>query len=48
MRLICRNGKTTKSVKTDLSSMDLEVPKDRNSEFEPEIVPKNNSDPSSI
>ena len=27
--------------------MDLEVPRDRNSEFEPEIVPKNSSDPSS-
>ena len=28
--------------------MDLEVPRDRNSEFEPEIVPKNSSDLSSI
>ena len=43
-----RNGKTTKSVKTDLGSMDLEIPRGRNSEFEPELVPKNSSDLSSI
>ena len=35
-------------MKTDLGSMDLEIPRDRNSEFEPELVPKNSSDLSSI
>lgn len=43
-----RNGKTSKSVKTDLGCMDVEIPRDRNSEFEPELVPKNSSTLSSI
>ena len=40
--------RTSKSVKTDLGCMDVEIPRDRNSEFEPELVPKNNSTLSSI
>ncbi len=43
-----QNDKTTKFVKTALGSMDLEISGDRNSEFEPEIVPKNSSDLSCI
>lgn len=35
-----RNGKTTKKVKTKLGEVDLNVPRDRNSTFEPVLVPK--------
>ena len=35
-----RNGITPKMVHTDVGSVDLEVPRDRNGEFEPRIVPK--------
>lgn len=35
-----RNGKTSKTVKTTLGEVDLEVPRDRNSTFEPVLVPK--------
>lgn len=35
-----RNGKTKKTVKTDTGELALEVPRDRNAEFEPQIVPK--------
>ena len=35
-----RNGKTKKTLKGDFGSMPLEVPRDRNSTFEPQIVPK--------
>lgn len=35
-----RNGKTKKTVKTDTGELDIEVPRDRNSEFEPQIIPK--------
>jgi len=43
-----RNGKTTKAVKTDFGKVNLEIPRDRNSEFEPELVPKHSSDLSHI
>lgn len=35
-----RNGKTHKSVKTDEGMIDLEIPRDRNSSFDPVIVKK--------
>ncbi len=35
-----RNGKTTKTVKTTLGEVELEVPRDRNSSFEPVLIPK--------
>lgn len=35
-----RNGKTSKTVKTTLGEIDLEVPRDRNSSFEPVLIPK--------
>jgi transposase-like protein len=35
-----RNGKTKKSVKTDAGEIDIEVPRDRAGEFEPQLVKK--------
>ena len=35
-----RNGKTPKVVLTEAGAVDLDVPRDRNGEFEPRIVPK--------
>ena len=35
-----RNGKASKKVKTTLGEIDLEVPRDRNSSFEPILIPK--------
>lgn len=35
-----RNGKTGKTLKTDHGDMEITVPRDRNSEFEPQIVKK--------
>lgn len=35
-----RNGKTHKSIKTDEGMIDLEIPRDRNSSFDPVIVKK--------
>lgn len=35
-----RNGKTRKSIKTDEGMIDLEIPRDRNSSFDPVIVKK--------
>jgi len=35
-----RNGTTPKRVHTDVGTVDLEVPRDRNGDFEPRIVPK--------
>jgi len=35
-----RNGKTTKTVKTGAADVSLEIPRDRNGEFEPQIVKK--------
>jgi len=35
-----RNGKTSKTVKTDQGELILEVPRDRNGEFEPQVVRK--------
>jgi putative transposase len=35
-----RNGTSRKKLQTDIGAVDLEVPRDRNGEFEPQIVPK--------
>jgi transposase-like protein len=35
-----RNGKTAKDLRTDDGPMSIEVPRDRESSFEPQIVPK--------
>jgi len=35
-----RNGKTHKTVTTDAGEIELEIPRDRNGQFEPQIVPK--------
>jgi putative transposase len=35
-----RNGKTTKKVRTESGSFELETPRDRNGEFEPELIQK--------
>ena len=35
-----RNGKSSKTLKTDYGELDISVPRDRNSEFEPRIVKK--------
>ena len=35
-----RNGKLTKTIKTDTGSFELATPRDRDSSFEPEIVKK--------
>jgi transposase-like protein len=35
-----RNGKTSKKVKTTLGEVELEIPRDRNSSFEPILIPK--------
>jgi putative transposase len=35
-----RNGKTSKTVKTTLGEVELEVPRDRNGSFEPVLIPK--------
>lgn len=43
-----RNGYTEKTVKTQYGEMKLEVPRDRNGEFEPVVVPKNKRDISGI
>lgn len=35
-----RNGKTSKTVMGDQGEMKLEIPRDRNGEFEPELIKK--------
>src|SRR5690606_27506128 len=34
------NGKTSKTVKTTLGEINLEIPRDRNGSFEPVLIPK--------
>lgn len=43
-----RNGYTTKTVRSELGPVQLEIPRDRKSEFEPKIVPKYKRDVSGI
>ncbi|SNT22433.1 Transposase (or an inactivated derivative) [Anaerovirgula multivorans] len=43
-----RNGYGEKTVKTKYGEMELEVPRDRNGDFEPVVIPKNKRDISGI
>lgn len=43
-----RNGHSRKTVRSDVGEIDLKIPRDRNSDFEPEIVPKHSRDISAI
>ena len=43
-----RNGYKTKKVNSSFGSMDFEVPQDRMSEFEPQVVKKRQKDISDI
>lgn len=43
-----RNGKSTKKMKSDLGMFDLDVPRDREGSFEPQIVKKHQTDVSKI
>ncbi len=43
-----RNGYSEKTVKTKFGEMEIEVPRDRNGEFEPIVVPKNKRNISGI
>ena len=38
-----RNGKNSKKIKGEFGQMEIDVPRDRNSEFEPVIIPKGQS-----
>ena len=35
-----RNGKSSKTLRTDQGPMEIEVPRDRDGEYEPQIIPK--------
>jgi transposase-like protein len=35
-----RNGKSSKTLRTDQGPMEIEVPRDRNGEYEPKVIPK--------
>jgi putative transposase len=43
-----RNGYSSKTVKSNYGKVDIDVPRDRNGEFEPAVVKKNQTDISSI
>ncbi|MBV1820518.1 IS256 family transposase, partial [Bacteroidales bacterium MSK.15.36] len=43
-----RNGYSPKTVKTQFGEMNLDIPRDRNGEFEPVVVPKNKRNISGI
>lgn len=43
-----RNGSSKKKVKSNLGELELDIPRDRNGEFEPMIVPKHSRDISNI
>ena len=43
-----RNGYSQKTVKTQFGEMDVDIPSDRNGEFEPVVVPKNKRNISGI
>ena len=43
-----RNGSSKKKVKSNLGELELNIPRDRNGEFEPMIVPKHSRDISNI
>ena len=37
-----RNGKSSKTIKGDFGELPIEVPRDRNGDFNPHIIPKRN------
>lgn len=43
-----RIGTSKKTVRTDLCEVELNIPRDREGEFEPQIIPKNSRDLSAI
>ncbi len=43
-----RNGTSKKKVKSNLGELEIEIPRDRNGEFEPKIIPKYSRDISNI
>lgn len=43
-----RNGTSKKTVRGDLGEVELDIPRDRNGEFEPKLVPKHSRDISMI
>lgn len=43
-----RNGKRSKKVRTDYGELEIDVPRDRENEFEPKVVKKNQKDISGI
>jgi len=43
-----RNGTSKKTVRSDLGEVELDIPRDRNGEFEPKLVPKYSRDISTI
>lgn len=43
-----RNGYNSKRVKTSLGEIDFDIPRDRNAEFDPQIIPKHSRDISEI
>lgn len=43
-----RNGRSSKIVRTDLGEVEIDTPRDRNGDFEPQILPKNSKDLSAI
>jgi transposase-like protein len=43
-----RNGHKPKTLKTTMGNLEIEVPQDRNSEFEPKVVPKHKTNISEI
>lgn len=43
-----RNGSSPKTIKSTLGEIEIDIPRDRNGEFEPEIIPKHKRDVSDI
>ena len=43
-----RNGRSKKEVNSSLGSMELQIPRDRNSSFEPQLVKKHETDISNL
>ena len=43
-----RNGYSSKTVQSNMGEMEIQVPRDRNSEFEPQLVKKHQTDVSAI
>ena len=43
-----RNGHSKKTIKTELGPVEINIPRDRNGEFEPKIIPKHQRSVSGI